>query len=412
MSLHRKVFDLIHNHLRLIKDFGLNILASFLITAVTQLIVYPWLARNYDSTTYGIILTIMGVGNVLLNTIGNSLNNARLILNSDYEEKGLQGDYPILLMVFNTLSVFVFFVYICCSDSKFIPLTILLLLLYVVLGNIRVYGVVVYRIKLSFLKNLICSSAVAFGNIVGIAFIIITGYAYLWPLIFVSGELLGIIVLFITSDILKEPIKCTSLLKKTTGKYVVLLFTSLVANLLIYLDRLLLLPILGGDSVSTYTTASFFGKSLGIVMTPIAGVLLGYYSQNSFSMGKSLFRKINFIMIGFATGFFLVSLFLAKWFTGLLYPTLIEEAAPYLVLANLALIIGAVANMTQPAILKFAPINWQIVIQIVYFIAYFVGGFFGAKHNGIWGFSIAALVASAARLILLYIIGEYYFNEG
>ena len=62
---------------------------------------------------------------------------------------------------------------------------------------------------------------------------------------------------------------------------------------MLYLDRLLLLPILGGSAVSVYTVASFAGKSLGVLMTPMAGVLLSYYAQKDYVMTRKTFWKIN-----------------------------------------------------------------------------------------------------------------------
>ena len=79
----------------------------------------------------------------------------------------------------------------------------------------------------------------------------------------------------------------------TLIKYIILIFTGLSTTLSTYLDRLIIYPLLGGDAVTVYTVASFFGKSLGIVMTPIAGVLLGYYAQRNFIMTKKKFWSIN-----------------------------------------------------------------------------------------------------------------------
>ena len=72
--------SIISSYKNVIKDFSLNILASFVITAVTQIIVYPWLARGYEAALYGVILTIMGVGNTIVSTVGGSVSNTRLLM--------------------------------------------------------------------------------------------------------------------------------------------------------------------------------------------------------------------------------------------------------------------------------------------------------------------------------------------
>lgn len=394
------------------KDFSLNILASFAITAVTQIVVYPLLAREYDAVLYGIILTIMGVGNAIVTTVGGSLNNTRLLMATDYERENKKGDFLPLLYSINLVSLILYLFYIKISDTNINVVTVLLLLLYVSLGNARGYGMVAYRLNLNFKNNLLCSIAIALGNILGVAIITIGHLKTSWPIIFVLGEAFGLIVLSSNTAIFREPLRCTSFFRKTLNKTSILLATTLMANVLIYLDRILLLPILGGESVSIYTTAAFFGKCLGLLLTPMAGVLLSYFSQSDYRMTRRKFREINLMVAFFAGAFFLGSLIISKWFTGILYPTLIDSAAPYLVIANLTMIIGAVGNMTQPAVLKYAPTEFQIVTQTIYCLVYIGGGYLGSMKNGLWGFSIAAIIAALTRIIMLYALGEIYINDG
>lgn len=402
---------LIENYRYVIKDFSLNILASIVITAATQIIIYPWLAREYDAVLYGVILTIMGVGNTIVSTVGGSVNNARLLMLTEYEEKRQCGDFLPILYTLDIVSVFLYLFYIIATDSTISLVTLLLLLLYLIMGNARGYGMVAYRLELNYTKNLICSIAVASGNITG-ALIIVAGHQRdLWPLIFVLGEVFGTIVIAIGTDIFREPLNLTDLFRTTSGKVLILLVTTLIANLLIYLDRILLLPILGGEAVSIYTTASFFGKCLGLLLTPMAGVLLSYFAQGDYDMTKRKFREINLIVAVFAGTFFLVSLLMSDPITGLLYPTLISSARPFLVIANLTMIIASAGNMTQPAVLKYAPTWFQIVIQIVYCIVYIVGGYYGSMRNGLSGFAVAALIATLIRLAMLYGIGELYIVD-
>ena len=77
--------------------------------------------------------------------------------------------------------------------------------------------------------------------------------------------------------------------------------------------------------MSYYSTASFFGKSAGIVMTPIAGVLLGYFAQKSFRASRRLFVLVNGISAACLGVFFLGCWLLAPWFTRLPLSTLYER---------------------------------------------------------------------------------------
>lgn len=402
---------LIDKYKNVIKDFSLNILASFAITAVTQIIVYPWLAREFDAVLYGVILTIMGVGNTVVSSVGGSINNTRLLMVSEYEENKTIGDFLPVLYALDLISLILYFAYIMVTDRSINYVTLVLLMLYIVLGNARGYGMVAYRLELNYVKNLLCSIAVSLGNIAGVFLIVAGCQNYLWPLIFVLGEAFGTIVLITGTDIFKEPLKKTPLFGQTLGKVTILLITTLIANLLIYLDRILLLPILGGESVSVYTTASFFGKCLGLLLTPMAGVLLSYFAQGDYAMTKKKFRRINLSVAVFAGGFFLISVLLSDPVTGLLYPSLIASARPFLLIANITMIVAAVGNMTQPAVLKYAPTGFQILIQTIYCLVYIGGGYLGAMNSGLIGFASAALIAALIRLLMLYGIGEVYIAD-
>lgn len=406
MGRFAKIIRRISQHANIYKDFALNILASVIITGISQLVLYPWLAKVYNPQTYGLILTVMGIGNVFVTAVGNSINNVRLLMEEEYKKNKFKGDFLPIIAIASIVSAILMAVYIQTTSIAIDLIACILLCAYVIIGSLRGYAVVAYRLKLDFRGNLICCIAIGVGQVVGLIITVLAKNSSLWPLAFVLGEALAIPIIMKHSDILFEPYRITPLLGRTVKKLIALCATSLIANVLIYLDRIMLLPILGGDAVSTYTTASFFGKCLGILLTPMAGVLLGYYAQSGFSMTLEKFRKTNLVVLSGATLFYLVSLTLSKPITGLLYPSLIDSANDYLVIANLTAIVAAVGSMTQPAVLKFAPIRLQVYIQIGYCLIYLGGGYFGSQQGGLFGFSIAALVAVLMRLIALYILGE------
>ena len=168
---------------------------------------------------------------------------------------------------------------------------------------------------------------------------------------------------------------------------------------------MLLLPVLGGEAVSTYTVAAFFGKSLGVLVTPLAGVLLSYYAQKDFEMTGRRYWKINLSMIAFSAVFFLFCAAVGPFGTGLFYPTLIDAARPYILLANLASVINVTSNMVQPAVLKFAPTRWQLIIQVLYGCVYLVAGVFSASRYGLMGFCVSATVAAVIKIGFLLLVG-------
>lgn len=389
------------------KDFILNIVASFLLTGATQLIVYPILAQRFSSEVYGEILTIMGIVSIIIVALGNALDNVRLIVNSEYEKERLQGDFNIILVSVCTIAVVVTGVVTSIFFNQS-PTEILALCIYVGIMTFTTYICVEYRLLLNFKRILICNLITAVGYIIGTFLLVIIP---LWPLPFVCAMILQLIYVLLTTGLYKEKYCITPLWKMTLLKYAALVITSLFGNILTYMDRLLIYPLLGADSVSVYSVAAFFGKSLGIVMIPVAGVLLGYYAQNSFKMSISKFRTTNLIAIVCGIVFVIFSVVFSPIITKILYPTLYLQAKPYIFMANLGATISVVCSLTQAAVLKFAPTGLQLLKEGAYCIAYILICLLLVEDYGLWGFCVAAIVANGVKLIILYVIGEIYFRE-
>ena len=60
-------------------DFILNFIASAVVTAVMQLLMYPLINRVVGNIIYGNFLTIIGIVNTISAVVGTTLNNIRLI---------------------------------------------------------------------------------------------------------------------------------------------------------------------------------------------------------------------------------------------------------------------------------------------------------------------------------------------
>jgi hypothetical protein len=140
---------------------------------------------------------------------------------------------------------------------------------------------------------------------------------------------------------------------------------------------------------------------------PISGVLLGYYAQKSFSMTLTKYWLINALCGGILLAFGIFTFFFGESLTGLLFPKLIQDASPYIFIANIASATAAVIQIVQSASLKYAKTYWQITMQIIYLGVYFCLGTILMQKNGLMGFCIAFLVANVTRLVMLLIICHF-----
>ena len=384
-------------------DFLLRISSSVLTTLANQVVLLPLLAYIFDEAEYGLILTLFGIKNIISGTLGNSLYSTRLIVNARYDEEGKTGDFNLLITIAALLSA----VAVVAASFFFkgvSPVIWLLLVPVVMIYTLNAYLTVWYPVKLQFKKSFVHSMVVSVGTLIGAALVYFTK---LWPLAYLASGVAGLCFILAKTKIFSEGFKKTDLMGVTVGKWSVLIVTTLLVNVVTYLDRLILYPLLGAEAVSTFSTASYFGKALSVVAMPVASVMLGYYAQRNFKMNTKRFWTINGVCLLMLVAFAGFSLLLGKPVTGLLFPKLIDDAAPYVFIANVSCAVAALVQIVQSAAMRYAKTYWQLVIQIVYFVIYFGVGLIMIKTNGLMGFCIASLIANCSRMVLQLAIGHF-----
>lgn len=386
-----------------ITNFIYSIFATVIQTAVLQIMVYPFMATVLDGEEYGRLLTIMGIVNIFVVSMGGGLDNVRLVQNNVYTEQSLEGDFNLLLGCFSGISTLIFGGFIIYQFETTVFMT-LLLMLCVLIGIIANYWAVAYRLLVDYKKILVYNVIRCMGYSVGV---LLAKWFSIWPIAFLMGEVFGLVFLLETTLLYRERVVRTPLFSKTLKIYLTLICTNLAANIVIYLDRIFLYPMLGGEQVTVYTVSSFVGKSVGMVVTPMAGVLLSYYAQKSFKMTIMRYWVINGLILIGGSAIGIVSILFAPWITGILYPTVIDDTERYIIIANVATLIGALTNILSPSVLKFANIFWQVVIQGIYAIIYLGLGYIFLRQQGLYGFCVATLFVNIVRMLLYMLVGHF-----
>jgi O-antigen/teichoic acid export membrane protein len=380
----------------LFTDSLLNILASLILTIATQIIAYPYLAGRFSLEEYGLILTIMGVINTIGVSFGNSLNNCRLLVQSDYDQAKLQGDFNIIFLVI-TILVGVFIVPLLI---KILNISLFEAITYMLVTNMvafRSYYSVSFRIIIDYKRTLILHFWGLIGFLIGIFVASITN---IWILIFVSGEVFMCGYLLFKSHIIRDKYIITVLIQRTISKYYFILGAAILANVMLYLDRFLIFPLLGAGLVSTYAVASFLGKTAGIIMNPISGVLLTYYAKESNISIKAFYGRVLIFLVG-SIMIYLGILLIGANVTHILYPDIVEEALPYFKIANLAAIVLIFGNTVQPLLLRYCHSRWQLITQLMYLLVYLSLSYYGMVIFGLIGFCYAILISNTFRAMLM-----------
>lgn len=375
--------------LRLSKDFALNIAASFLSTGVMQLLLYPKLASFLGRDEYGLMLTVAGYINIITLSFGNNLCNARLIINERYRQKGIWGDFQILLVIglVAAAALFSFCGYLLHLPGKLFLSALVMVLLSICMN----YYLVAFRLKLDYVGNLFANLFVCIGLVVGV-FVFMKLLP--WPWIFSCSYVFGLWIIWRNSDIIREPFTRTELFAVSANRAGVLLASGLIGNMTTYLDRFLIHPILGAGSVSIYATAVWFSKSIFLVLTPMNSVLLSYLAGEQIRITKKRFLSVCGMLLVAAAFFELAVRTVGMWITGILYPGLIEEAAPYMMIASSGIIMGIISNFFGTIVLAYGRIYWQTVFSVLNIVSYGVLGIVLLNKYGLRGMCIAVLVTN------------------
>ena len=388
------------------KDMIYNLLATAISTGVMQLVLFPQFALRLDDHEYGELLTIMGIINVITLSLGNNLFNVRIVVNEKYNESGLKGDFQILLFI----SFLIALIMIISAGMYFKWTTEMFMgtMLVTAFSVLYSYYLVAFRININFKKNLYANIIMALVFVIG-AFTIIK--IILWPWIFVLSYILCIIYIASTSDIILEPIAKTKLFWSTTKVTLLFFISGIIGTVTMYLDRFIIFPILGGSSVSYFTTACFFSKSISLILLPITAVLLSYISSNKLLMTNKRFIVTNWILIILSILFLFFSLTFGKFVTGLLYPTLIDASKPYLLLASIGVIIGISGSFNGIVVLAKAPSFWQVVISTEKLICYLLFCLIFVKMSGLYGMCVGIIITNTICFITNFIVGNYYLKK-
>lgn len=365
------------------------------------------IAATLGVAEYGLFLTIISIVHTVSAMIGSTLNNVRLIQNNLYDMTTLQGDFKIVLYCSNVISMFALFV----INRIFFDVTILSSVLCCVLSllqSLRNYNIVTYRLSLNFRLHLIANFFLVLGYFVGL---FLFKFTATWALPFIMGEIFCLVFIRFTSKIMHEPIVRTKYFQTTLQKYIGLGISTVTGNILMYLDRLLLFPLLGGSSVAIYTVAATLGKIFGLITTPISGVLLGYYTKKDFKISKNMFWQVNLIVVIVSIVAFILTIVISPFFIHLFYPTFYKKVGNIVVYANFASILMALSNTIQPAVLKLAPIKWQVMKELIYGGTYILLGVFMLMKYGLVGFCLANIIANFMKVIILCFLGNHFAEE-
>lgn len=389
---------------KIIIDVLLSMIASFIPMLLLQLVLLPIIALRISSDSYGQLIAIMAFVNLISASLGNVLNNAKLIHYKTYEETGITGDFNRMLVIFLFINlVFTIPGVIYYGESLNLS-TLVVLIIISTLLLFNSYTSVEFRIKLNYYRILMSAISLFVGYLVGYLLFTVTGN---WSLIYLCGFGLNALYILKNTVLLNESYKKSPIYSTTFKEVFLLLGSGLLTAIGVYADKLILYPLLGGNSVTIYYVSTILGKTIALAIGPITSVLLSYLAHMK-QFSRNNFKLLLAVSILMGSLGYLFVIFVSKPLLAILYPQYANEAVNYINITTISIVLSIIANVINPILLKFMKAKWQIIINSVFITIYVGLSIILLNSYDLMGFCIGVLIANAIKLFLMIIICIFY----
>lgn len=390
----------------------ISMIGTFLPILGLQYFIMPQVALRLGASEYGQMITTFALINLFSSTFGITLNNSRLIHYKKYESKKITGDFNIILLFFIILNLSLMIVSLIYfnEDLSVGWVGSLLIIVSSTLSLIKTYARAEFRVTLNYYNMLMYKIVLLIGYLIGFIFFI---YTLQWIYIYLLGFGLSLLFLISKTVILKEPLKRTTEFKETLMQSTILAGSGFLGALSTYLDKLLLLPLLGANAVTIYFVATFLGKGISMAIGPITGVILSYLAHYK-SVSHKQFKHMILIITSIGILGYLTILLASETILTILYPQFVDEAMQYIPITSITIMVSMVCSFINPIILKFTNASWQFVINGSHMFVYITLAIFLQRNYGLMGFSLALMIAQIFRYVItiaVYLINRKTINN-
>ena len=386
------------NQKRIVSNTAYTIGGALLMNGVLQVLVYPLLNRIMGSDQLGELLYLMGLVAILCPSVGQALNTSRLVVRRDYDVSN--GDYNILLLLFGGVGTVVALV--VAKSSMTTPMVILWTIILLMTTIFRYYGDVEYRLNLNYQKYFIYYTVLTVGYVAGFGLYLLTKN---WFLVFITGEAAAIIYLAATGTVFRGFFDRSKWFNKASQRGGFLVFSYLITNLTLNIDRLVLENLIGHLAVTQYYVTSLIGKTLVLLVAPVNTIIISYLTRKQERINRKQFMMFTGIGIGVSFVFFICAQIGTPIFVKLFYGDLYDSVKGMITVVNLSQILGVLSAYLFIVVLTFTEEKWQLLLQIFHLVVIVALVLLFTGSDGIMGFAEAVLIANAIRVAAVILLG-------
>ena len=375
-----------------------TIAGALVLNGVLQLLVYPQLNARMGAEANGTVLYIMGLVSILGPSIGQALNNARLVMRRECEVKN--GDYNTLLILFGAIGTAVALI-ISRNSIKGIFFYVMTAAL-IMITIFRYYGDVEYRLTLNYKKYFIYYLLISVGYAAGFAVYLMHGS---WFFIFLIGEAAAFAYLLLTGSVYNKFFVRSEYFALAMKRGSILVLSYLVTNTTLNIDRLVLKNTLGGTAVTQYYVVSLIGKTLVLFIAPINTIIISFLTKRKENLTRVQYLKFVGAGYGVSLVFFIGAQIFTPIFLRLFYGNLYESVRPVIGIVNASQVLGVLSAYLFIVVLTFTEEKWQMILQVVHLAVILALVYAMTPQGGLHGFSVAVLMANGIRVLLIILFG-------
>lgn len=375
-----------------LKNLCFSIGAGAIFNLVTQ-IVYIFFKNKMGVEAYGVAQTVLSVLAITAGTFGYAVGCARLL--GTEKNYTASGDYNRILLAMGLLGSMIGIAYLFYVGLAG-PLSVVFYCLLTFATMLRYYAEVEFKISGDFFRYMIYYVLISVGYVAGLFFL---RFSHGWMLTLLAGETLCLLYVAVRGSIFRRPfLKRTEHFSPILFSVGFLIASSLIDNVTLHADRILLLSITGdGAAVTVYYAASLVGKIVSMLTLPVNAILLSYLMRYKEGLSKRIWSVVVALAAAFGLvcfgGCMIVSPLLVKWF----YSEVYEAARPYLAPAVLGQIFYFVSGVLMMILLRFCGEKKQLIFNGIYAVIFFGAVAAGTLLGGLSGFILSILLANAFR---------------
>ena len=380
------------------KDVVINIIANAIPVVLLQFLVHPFIANRLGAEKNGLFVTLLALLHVVVVITSSSLSSTRLLLQKEYEIRNVKGDFNIyvcICLIINTLIVVggeLFY------SQEVVWQDLLMITTLSLIWMVKDYLLVEFRLRLDYRKILWNNIFLSSGFLIGLLLFV---YMPHWYTIFLFVYILSFVHAVKATKLWREPVKSSIMFSKMSNTFWKIVMAQILGMLVVNFDRLVLYPLIGGALVSIYYSASVIGKMISLVSAPISNVFLSYMVRME-RMSINSLNVIYKLSLGGGVIFYIICLLVSPFILELLYPLWKNDSMVYVPITSAIAVVELIVAFTNPIVMKFCHINYQVKFQFVYLLLYAIGGLGLYWGFGLMGFAIGAFCASLIKAILIY----------